>query len=163
MQLTGAGDSALGKIKIATRLNLRKDSKLTGASTVHPIDIKEVRAGLHEMAEGIKLRPIYRISWHRKPIDLFGWRIPNKKNMSGKFVKLPPGSITMPRDVALKYSEGAFRHGIEERAIFLSTCLSDASLKAIFAIRAGGSWLDVYHWRGSWLDLAFSRLDICSF
>ena len=163
MHLTGAEDPALGRNNIAACVNLRKDSRPTGTAPVHPIEIKEVRAGLHETAECIKLRPIYRISWHKSPIDLFGWRFLGKKIRSGKFVKLPPDSIKIPREVALKCSKGALKQGIEERAVFLNTCLSDASLEAIFAIRIGGSWLDMYHWRGSWSDLSLSRLDICCF
>ena len=162
MQLIVAEDSVLQKNKMATRVNRRKDSKATEAAA-HHIEIKEVRAGLHEMAECIMLRPIYRVSWHRKPLDLFGWRFLGKKIRSGKFVKLPPDSITMPHEVALKYGEGVFKQGIEEIAVFMSTSLTDTSLKAIFAIRAGGSWLDLYHWRSSWSDLSLSRLDICCF
>ena len=77
------------------------------------IEIARVKPGLHEIAEGIRLRPIYRISWHKKPADLFiGWGLLRKKIWSDKFVKMDIDRLILPPQIDSKYTGRSTRTSI---------------------------------------------------
>ena len=96
MQLP-AFDSALP----ANEEEVAADPRSTATAAEIPegrrLEIKEMKAGLHEIAEGILLRPIYRISWSGKPRrNPSGWWALNRKNHSEKYVKLPYHQVAEP-------------------------------------------------------------------
>ena len=126
--------------------------------------VVEVKPGLHEAAEGITGRPVYRLSWHKKPGLLSGfWPIPGNGNGkgSGRFLKLSPESITMPEEAAEKYREAA-RHA-DETAVFMSTRLGDSRVQIVLASRSRERWLELYRGTATWRELGISRFDISSF
>ena len=149
--------------KTATTQDLRKFADVREFSSWRRLEITKTEAGFHEISEGIRLRPIYRISWRRKPATIFKRLFLHGKIRSGKFVKLPADGIILPQEVRSKYTGGGKNQAINESAVFLSTYLADASLTAILAIQTAESWLELHHWRTSWTKLGLSRLSVCCF
>ncbi len=127
------------------------------------LKVSEVRAGLHEIAEGITARPIYRVSWD-KPSPcwpgILSLRL--RHEGAGKFVRLSPERVTMPPEASQRL-EAARGLGIDEAAVFLDTRLADSHLDLVLAVRRQGQWLELYRWNSSWDGLGISRLDVCSF
>jgi hypothetical protein len=163
MQILTLDNSFLRINEMKNRASRKNGSKVMEAAIGLPLEIKEVKPGLHELAEGIRLRPIYRISWSSRPVVLFNRWTLGKEKKSGKFVRLSPDMIIEPPEVEFRYSAEKYKQEIEGKAVFLSTRFTDTSLTAIFAIRTGGSWLELYRWHSSWSELALSRMDVCSF
>ena len=128
------------------------------------LEVTEVRPGLHENAEGITARPIYRISWHKQPLGLLGlWPLPCPNGGSGRFVKISPQRINMPPEGSRRYDTVHNATEVDECAVFLSTQLADSHLNLILAVRIQDQWLELYRWSSSWAKLGLSRLEICSF
>jgi hypothetical protein len=162
MQLP-ALDSALP----ANEEEIAADPRRTATTAEIPegrrLEIKEVKAGLHEIAEGILLRPIYRISWPGKPRNPSGWLALSGKKHSEKYVKLPYHQVVAPPRAFSGYCQDGDRQRVEERGAFLSTHLTDTSLNVVFAVRIGRAWMELSQWRTSWSELGLSRLDVCRF
>jgi len=126
--------------------------------------VDEVKPGLHEAAEGITGRPVYRLSWYKKLGLLSGFRhIPVNGNgkCSGRFLKLSPESITMPEDAAEKYREAA--RYTDETAVFMSTRLGDSRVQIVLASRSRDHWRELYRGTATWRELGISRFGISSF
>lgn len=140
-----------------------KEKKLVAGLVERVLEVDEVKPGLHETAEGIKVRPIYRIRWHCLPFYLFGlWPLPGTGKGTGRFIKVAHDRIKMPPEAGRRKVAADSRE-TDEIAVFLSTRLADSHLEAILATRIAGLWLELYRWNASWIELGLSRLDICSF
>jgi len=128
------------------------------------LEVTEVEPGLHEIAEGITLRPIYRLSWAKEPVRLFGlWSIFPKGRGDGRFIKLAPQGVNLPAEAKRRQELSQGMAAVDEMAVFLSTRLRDSHLEAILAARVKGEWLELYRWNTSWVRLGLSRLAICQF
>ena len=163
MKWSSQVNAAIKLDKTATPDDLKKGADVLEFSSWRRIEVAETEAGLHEIAEGITIRPIYKISWGRKQAGILKWWPFSKKVRTGKFVKSPIHDLVLPQEVGSRYGRGDKRKGINERAVFLSTCLKDSSLTAIFAIHTAESWVMLHHWRTSWTQLGLCRLSVCSF
>jgi len=136
----------------------------TEGISVPPLEVTEVKAGLHESAEGITARPIYHISWPEKSTGLLGLQSLTRTNGgSGRFVKISPQRINMPPEGSRRYDTVHSATEVDECAVFLSTQLADSHLNLILAVRTQDQWLELYRWSSSWAKLGLSRLEICSF
>ena len=143
-----------GSKPVAADLTTNKPGRL--------LEVVEVKPGLHEVAEGITGHPVYRISWDKKPGLLSGlWHMPGNGKGSGRFLKLSPESITMPKEAAGKYRDAA-RHA-DETAVFMSTRLGDSRVQIVLASRSRERWLELYRGTATWRELGISRFDISSF
>ena len=130
------------------------------------IRVEEVKRGMHERAEGITNRTIYRISrnghsGHTR--RLFGLWPADGGSGSGKFVKLSPDEAIMPEEAVRLYREAAANRPPDETAVFLNTRLADFDIEAVMAVRYSERWAELYHWRTSWEDLGISRTEISQF
>ncbi len=131
---------------------------------VSPLEVTEVKPGMHEGAEGVTARPVYRVSWRRHPLRLLGvFNLPLANGSSGRFVKIPVQRINMPPEARRRLDAAHRLGGVDESAVFLSTQLADSHLSLILAVRVPDQWLELYRWSSSWAKLGISRLDICSF
>jgi hypothetical protein len=138
-------------------LNINREKE----QSVRLLDIDEISAGLHEKAEAI-IRPVYRISWHRRPVRLFGrWPLPGTDKGSGNFVKVSPDRIKMPPEALRRYELAVNGNQTEEAAAFIDTKFQNSNIGVILAVEKAGHWLELDRWRGSWRELGLSRLDIC--
>jgi hypothetical protein len=131
--------------------------------SVSPLEVTEVEPGLHEKAEGIIIRPIYRISWRKQPLRLLGvLSLPRTDGGSGRFIKISPQRINMPPEASRRYGASRSVAEVDESAAFLSTALADSHLHVMLAVRVADRWLELYRWHASWAELGISRLDIRS-
>jgi hypothetical protein len=163
MQLSIVNKSHIQNSGIKIRNEKKLSYRMIESSYRLPLEIKEVKVGLHETAEGITLRPIYRITWGRKTMARFKWLRLGSKNKSEKFIKLPLYLILEPQEAGFGYTSRIFPPDMEEKAVFLSTRLTDTSLTVISAMRTGEGWFELNRWQTSWSELGLSRTDICSF
>jgi len=155
--------SPLKTVRRQTPADFQEEMKQAGISMT-PLEVTEVKPGLHESAEGITIQPIYCISWPKQPLYLFGLlNIRHIGKRSGKFVKVSAGTVNIPPEANRQYSlaEGIVQP--DESAVFLSTRLVDSHLRIILAIRLAEQWLELYRWNDSWTALGLSRLEICQF
>jgi hypothetical protein len=148
--------------RYASQANNGLNLKRGEAQFTRCLDIDKVSAGLHEKAEAIT-QPVYRISWNRKPIRLFGrWSLPGRERSSGKFVRVSPDRIKVPLEAVHRYEMARNRGFVDEIAAFIDTRLRNSNVGVILAVKNGGSWRELYRWHGPWKDIGLSRLDISS-
>ena len=127
-----------------------------------PLEITEVRPGLHERAEGIERKPVYRISWPKKPLSLLGiWRVPGTKKGSGNYTKRPVQQVNIPPEADKQYRLTKKDDGVQEVAVFLSTRCTETHSNVILAARTGDDWFELYRWRASWRELGSPRASVC--
>jgi len=132
--------------------------------SVTPLDVTEVKLGLHESAEGITARPIYHISGPKKSTRLQGLlSLPHTDGGSGRFVKISSQRINMPSEANRLYDVAHSSAELDGSAVFLSTRLADSHLRTMLAIRVAEQWLELYRWSTSWSELGLSRLEVCQF
>jgi hypothetical protein len=128
------------------------------------IEIAEVKAGLHEKAEGIISRPIYLISRQKRLAGLPGGpSIAGTDGNSDRFIKIPCDGLYLPPEVKRIAEKVSGIADVAECAVFLSTRLADRHLGLLLAMRVDGTWLEAYRWTASWTELGLSRLDVCQF
>ena len=127
-----------------------------------PLEIAEVKPGLHERAEGIAHKPVYRISWPKKPKSLLGmWGVPGTEKGSGNYTKRPVQQVNIPPEADKQYRLTKKDDGVQEVAVFLSTRCTETHTQAILAARAGDGWFELYRWRASWKELGSPRAAVC--
>lgn len=127
-----------------------------------PLEIAEVKPGLHERAEGIARKPVYRISWSKKPLSLLGiWRVPGTEKGSGNYTKMSVQQVNIPPEADKQYRLTKKDAEIQEVAAFLSTQCTETHTQVILAARTGDDWFELYRWRASWRELGSSRTAVC--
>jgi len=164
MRTTGLEEQRAAAVTVnGAALTFREKMRQAGIDA-QTLEVTEVTPGMHERAEGITARPIYRISWRRHPLRLLGmFTLPLTNRGSGRFVKIPPQKVNMPPEAQRRYEMAQNFAEIDESAIFLGTQLADSHLNLILAARIRNQWLELYRWNASWAGLGITRLDICSF
>jgi hypothetical protein len=118
------------------------------------IEVAEVKASLHEKAEGIRPQPVYLISWPTTA---------GKDGLSGRFIKIPCDGLNFPPEGKKLAETINSIPDVDECAVFLSTRLADLHLGLLLAIRSGETWFEAYRWTDSWNELGLSRLEVCQF
>jgi hypothetical protein len=128
------------------------------------LEVTAVKPRLHEIAEGISIRPIYRLRWAKQPVRLYGLLpIPHTDMGEGRFVKPPLDGIRLPLEANRWFKLSKIIVEIDKMAVFLSTQFRDSHLDVILAARVAGQWLELYRWNPSWTELGLSRLAVCQF
>jgi hypothetical protein len=131
--------------------------------TGSPLEVSEVKPGLHEKAEGIENRPVYRLCWPRTSRPSLGpVRLPAPATCSGTYVKLSPTRVNLADEAARRYHEAAADPVIEETSVFLRTRLGGSRIDLVLAGRNDGRWSALHRWSDTWRGLGISRLDIVS-
>ncbi|RLC72118.1 MAG: hypothetical protein DRI26_03675 [Chloroflexi bacterium] len=121
-----------------------------------------MKPGLHERAEGIAHKPVYRISWPKKPKSLFGiWRVPGTEKGSGNYTKRLLRQVNIPPEANKQYRLTKKDAGVQEVAVFLSTQCTETHTEAILAARAGDDWFELYRWHVSWREVGSPRAAVC--
>jgi len=127
-----------------------------------PLEIAEVKPGLHERAEGIARKPVYRISWSKKPLSLLGiWRVPGTDRGSGTYIKTSVRQVNIPPDANKQYRLTKKDAEIQEVAVFLSTQCTETHTDVILAARIADDWFELYRWHASWRELGPSPATVC--
>ncbi len=153
----------LKTVRRQTTADFQEKMQRAGIS-VTPLEVTEVKPGLHESAEGITTRPIYRISWPKQPARLLGLlSLPHTNGGSGRFIEISPQRINMPSEASRRYNIAHSTAEVDKSAVFLSTVLADSHLDLILVVRVADQWLELYRWHASWIELGLSRLEICRF
>ena len=127
-----------------------------------PLEVTEVMPGLHEKAEGIKTRPVYRLCWPRPGRRAIGRIRLSGGTCSGNYVKLSPERIALDEEAARRYRDAAATPATEETAVFLRTELGGSRLELVLASRTSEAWSALHHWTDSWRGLGISRVDVVS-
>jgi len=155
--------SPLETVQKQTPVDFQEEMRQSGISVI-PLEVTEVKPGLHESAEGITTHTIYHISWPKQPIRLLGMlSLPHTDRGSGRFVKISPQRINMLPEAVERLRLAHHAAKVAESAIFLNTCLADYHLDVILAIWTSDQWLQLYRWNTSWSKLGLSRLEVCQF
>ena len=119
-----------------------------------PLNIIEVKPGLHERAEGITRKPIYHISWPKRTIRLFGrWRIPATKKGSAKYIRIPEHRLRLPPDAEKQWRLAKKDTAVREVAAFLGTHQIDTRVYVILTARIENDWFELYRGSSSWRKL----------
>lgn len=124
------------------------------------LKVVQVRPGLHEAAEDIACRPIYRVAPEKRRSRVRA-ALPWLFRSSMRCVKLPAERTAMPPEAARCCVEVEGIPEREETAVFLDTELMDHHLRAMLAVRIAGRWYSLHRWTASWKGLGLSRRDIC--
>ena len=128
-----------------------------------PLDVEEIKPGLHERAEGIENRTVYRLCWPRTSRHTLGpLPLPGGAVCSGTYIKLSPERINLSDEAALRYQQASAHASTDETAVFLRTQLGSARLELILASRQRGHWSVIHRWTDTWRGLGISRMDIIS-
>jgi len=124
-----------------------------------PLSVTEVQPGLHERAEGITNIPVYRLSWPRKPVQLWKWRMPGTEKGSGNYIKKPVEKLNLPPEAGEQYQlrKSDTTTKTLEIAAFLETQLTGTHINVILAARIANEWFELYRWNSSWKQLGCSE------
>lgn len=127
-------------------------------SELVPLYIAMVKPGLHERAQGITHKPIYRISWPKRTIRLFGkWRMPNTKKGSANYIRVSEQRIKLPPDAEKQWRLAKRDTEVQEVAIFIDTHLTDARACLILAAQVSNDWFEFYRGCSSWRKLGLCK------
>ena len=124
------------------------------------LKVLQVKPGLHESAEDIACRPVYRIALERRPSRVraaLSWVF----RSTVRYVKLPPELVVLSPKAASCYAMARSMPETQEIAVFLDTELADHRLRAMLAVHVGDRWYSLHRWSTSWKGLGLSRHDIC--
>jgi len=126
-----------------------------------PLSIIEIKPGLHERAEGITHKPVYRLSWPKKPIRLFGrWRVPGTETGSGNYIKTPVEKLNILPEANRRYRLIKNTDEVQEITAFIDTQLTGTRINAILAARIAADWFELYRWNSSWRQLGLSGVSV---
>jgi hypothetical protein len=134
--------------------------KLHRTCRAQGLKVLQVRPGLHEAAEDIACRPVYRIALERQPSRVraaLSWLF----RSTVRCVKLPPERVVLSPEAASCYATARSMPETQEIAVFLDTELVDHRLRAMLAVHVGDRWYSLHRWSTSWKGLGLSRHDIC--
>ncbi len=164
METVGLGEQRATAVTIKEATLAFREKIREAGIDAQTLEVTEVKPGMHEDAEGITARPIYRISWRRQAQRLLGLlTLPLGNRGSARFVKISPQRINMPPEARRRLEVAQSLGKFDEGAVFLSTQLADSHLHLVLAVRVQDQWLELYRWHSSWARLEITRLDICSF
>lgn len=141
-------------LKISVRSLYVGEGKRRAPDLVIPLQITEVKPGFQERAERLTRKTIYRISWPKKTIRLFGkWEIPNPKRSSANYIRVPEKNVKIPPDAEKHWRSAEKDTQVQDMAVFLGTNLSDAQVCMILAARVANGWFELYREKSSWRKL----------
>lgn len=127
------------------------------------LEVTEVKPGLHEKAEGIHRRPLYRLCWPRPSRPALG---PLRRlvgpTCSGMYVKLSPERISLDDEAARRFRDASADPATDETTVFLRTQLGNSRLELILASRHDEEWSALHRWTDSWRGLGISRADLAN-
>jgi hypothetical protein len=123
---------------------------LSAPYQVYPLRVTEVASGFHERAEGIRHRPVYRLTWSPS----------GTRRHTGKYVRLAPERLRLTGEAARRYQEALASPATQETAVFLSTRLGGARIELVLAARRDGAWSVLYRWADTWRGLGISRPEL---
>jgi len=118
-----------------------------------PLRVTELSQGLHEQAEGIKDRFVYRLSWRRT----------GRGSHTGTYVKLSPEHVRLTPEASRIYDEARAASQVEETAVFLSTRFGGSRIELVLAAREDVHWSALHEWSDTWRRAGLSRHDIAVF
>jgi hypothetical protein len=126
-----------------------------------PLEVTEVKPGLHERAEGIENRPVYRLCWPRLPRRTLGpLPLPVGTTRCGAYIKLSPERINLSDEAVLRRRQASAHALTDETAVFLRTRLGNTRLELILANRYHSRWSVIHRWTDTWRGLGISRMDV---